>query len=260
MIAISITACHLNKIVYCLFQQLRHSRNTSFKRVSPRVLADNSSVVGRIFYGRSGISLLVFVSKNLATHKSHATTWCSIASSNTRNALSIVVTSRNSAGHVGAMPFVVGFYLAPNNIFCLNKVVAIDIINKSVSIIVNTCLTIFLLLIHIKIVNQVFVRHVYTTINNGNNHIAFTCCVFLPSRFNIAIVVIMPLFRQKRVVKKATALLRGCFTASVSTCFNLGVRYGQNPFSTFHTANLIELLQHGIHIFTFVKINCVPAI
>ena len=173
-----------------------------------------------------------------------------------------------------AVSFVVGFYLAANHVFRLNKVVAVNVVNKAVPVVVNTRLSVLFLLVDVEIVHQVFVGDVDTAVYNGNDNIVFTRSVLLPNRLEVAvgtlfcmrtyrtIIVIMPLLGQKRVVKGRgrglISCLWGCPYIGLSRKF--GACDGQNTFRIFHACGLVKLLQHLGNVFAFVEVDGVPAV
>ena len=94
-----------------------------------------------------------------------------------------------------------------------NKVVTIYVINKSITIIINTRLTVKLGLINPKVVLKVWMVYLETTVNNSYDNILRACNACLPCLEEVdviagntalyaSIVVVMPLVGQQWVVER----------------------------------------------------------
>ena len=216
--------------------------------------------------------MFVLVSEYLATQQAYTTICRAIATSNASNTLPIVIACCNSSSNVGTMSAIIGFYRPTDDVFCRNKVISVNIINKTIAIIINVRLTILLLLVDIKVVYQVFVRDVNTTIDNSHNDILLTGRVLFPNRFDVTvctlystsvnrtIVIIMPLFAKKWVVKFASYSLHACIRRAIRSNLDLRSCHWQHTFSTFNALCFIELSQHGSHIFRLIKVDGVPSV
>ena len=270
-----ITARHLDEIVDGFFEQLGHFRDTGCRGISPRVLADDGSVVGGIFDGSSGISLFGLLSEDLATHQAHTAISRAVATGHTGHTFSVVVACTDRAGHVGAVSFVIGFDFAPDHVFGFHKVIAIDIVDKSVAVVIDIGLSVLFLFVDVEIVHQVFVSSVNTAIDNGHNDRLLAGSVLLPHGFDVAVgsfdgtcidravIIIVPLLGQKGVVKTAGSRLSGCTACrciGIGLYHRCGAHHGEDALCTLYALHLVELLQHRCHIFTLVEIEGVPAV
>ena len=178
----SVTSSVLDEVIDCFLQHFRHLSDASCRRIAPRILANNSPIVRSILDCSSCITLFVLVTEYLAAHKMYPTASRTITTSDTRYALSVVISCCNSTCNMGPMPFIIRFNGTSNDVCCLYKVISIDIVNEPISIVINARLPVFLLLIDIEIIDQILMRNVYSTIYNGYNDIAFTRCILLPNR------------------------------------------------------------------------------
>ena len=169
-------------------------------------MTDDCSIVCCVFNSSRCVALLVLLSENLATHKSYTASCSSIAACYACNTLSVVVACANSTSNVCAVSVVVRFDFASNNTVCRYEVVTVNVVYKSVTVIIYIWLAVLFLFVYVEVIHQIFVGNINTTIDNGNNNIALTCRVLFPYRLYITvgsflcvsayrtIVVIMPLF------------------------------------------------------------------
>ena len=182
---------------------------------APRALRDAGAVLAGVDEGLGKVALAGAAArvKDLARHQAHARLYRAVAAGHAGHADAVVVDGGYGAGHVGAV--VVGINLA----FVGAEVVAVDIVDITVAVIVLAGLAVELGQVDVEVLAQVLVAGVDTAVDDGDDNVG-RAGRDLPGVKEVDVgsgdavgyvaeVLVVPLERHLRVVPRHS---RGCGT------------------------------------------------
>ena len=132
LIAILITPCPFDEVVNSFLHRGRNNCDICCVAIPPRVLANNSSVIGWIDKSTRCICPFLTHTEDLTTHQPYTTSCCTIASCDTTDTDAVIITGGDCTCYVCAMWDII----REQSTIILNEVEAIDIINEAVVIII----------------------------------------------------------------------------------------------------------------------------
>ena len=174
LITILVAASVLDEVVDSSLLALRDSGDVGLVDIAPRVLADDSTVIGTVDDSVGAITAFTFAPEDLTAHQASPRAFGTIPPSDTSDADTVVVAGCDRTCDVCTVGLIVGVDLT----IVVDEVEAVDIVDEAVTIIVDTFLTIELLLIDKEVVLQVRVSDIDTTVGDSDDDVRLTCFLF----------------------------------------------------------------------------------
>ena len=207
LIPILVAAGVLDEVVDSGLLALRDSGDVGLVDVAPRVLADDSTVIGTVDDSVGAVTAFTFAPKDLTAHQASPRAFGTITPSDTSDADTVVVAGCDCTCDVSTVGLIVGIDLT----IVMDEVEAVDIVDKAVAIIVDTFLTIELLLIDEEVVLEIRVSDIDTTVGDSDDDVRLTCFLF-PSLEEADVstsdaareaagIVVVPLVAEHRVIE-----------------------------------------------------------
>ena len=170
LIPILVTTGVLDEVVDSGLLALRDSSDVGLVDIAPRVLADDSTVIGTVDDSVGAVTAFTFAPEDLTAHQASPRAVGTIPPSDTSDADTIVVAGCDRTCDVRTVGLIVGVDLT----IVVDEVEAVDIVDEAVAIIVDTFLTIELLLIDVKVVLEVRVGDIDTTVGDSDDDVRLT--------------------------------------------------------------------------------------
>ena len=170
LIPILVTAGILDEVVNSSLLALRDSGDVGLVDIAPRVLADDSTVIGTVDDSVGAVTAFTFAPEDLTAHQASPRAFGTIPPSDTSDADTIVVAGCDRTCDVRTVGLIVGVDLT----IVVDEVEAVDIVDEAVAIIVDTFLTIELLLIDVEVVLEVGMGDINTTVGDSDDDVRLT--------------------------------------------------------------------------------------
>ena len=265
LIPILVAAGVLDEVVDSGLLALRDSGDVGLVDIAPRVLADDSTVIGTVDDSVGAVTAFTFAPEDLTAHQASPRAFGTITPSDTSDADTVVVAGCDCTCDVSTVGLIVGVDLT----IVMDEVEAVDIVDKAVAIIVDTFLTIELLLIDEEVVLEVWMGDINTTIGDSDDDVRLTCFLF-PSleeadvstsdaAREAASIVVVPLVAEHRVIEGSCGSIAS--TRSIDS-YSLARRTSNlvDGLSVFDLGRSGERLHSSLEVLLLIEADDVPKV
>ena len=116
---------------------MRNGRDICLEDIAPRVLTDDSTIIGTVVYSSCATPSFILTTEDLAAHQANTGALRTITASDTSDTDIVVGTCADCPRHVCPM----GFVIRVDRPIVMDEVEAIDIIDKSIVVIIDPFLS-----------------------------------------------------------------------------------------------------------------------
>ena len=116
---------------------MRNGRDICLEDIAPRVLTDDSTIIGTVVHSSCATPTFILTTEDLAAHQADTGALRTITAGDTRDTDIVVGTCADCPRHVCPM----GFVIRVDRPIVMDEVEAIDIIDKSIVVIIDPFLS-----------------------------------------------------------------------------------------------------------------------